>query len=447
MNIIDTIPGRVREKILCGALPPVQHLLPAVKIECWCAALGYRWRERRWGPVITLLACIWKQAQTVASCRQVEDWAASLADEDTAGHRDGHDFCAARARLPLEVFIRSLWHLASAASQQGAWTFGGWRVWLVDGTTFRASRSPANLKGLGQVHHGQKASCLPVARMVARICGGSGAVLDTVLGAYRVSEMDLIRVLLERLEAGGLLVLDRGFASFMVLWLAQQRGCHALTHHHQTRRGKCARRLGPGDEIQFWPRPQALRITWPDLLPQTPEQLEVRVVQRIVHRRGYRDWKLKLSTTLLDPVRYPADELVMLYLQRWNIEVDFRTLKTHYGVSRLTGQTPEIVAKEILSALIAHNVVRTLLAQTGTQTRTLSPTRALRLLLCFSERMAAAPTLQLPRLYRRLLALMAQTQFEFQERRPQPRQLIWRRRDYPILKASRKQWWRKYIAA
>jgi hypothetical protein len=61
MNVIDAIPHRLREKFLFAALAPIQALLPAAVIEGFCREAGYAWRERKWGPAVTVLACFWKQ--------------------------------------------------------------------------------------------------------------------------------------------------------------------------------------------------------------------------------------------------------------------------------------------------------------------------------------------------------------------------------------------------
>lgn len=70
-----------------------------------------------------------------------------------------------------------------------------------------------------------------------------------------------------------------------------------------------------------------------------------------------------LVTTLLDPTLYPAAEIASLYLQRWRVELTFRDLKTVLRREVLRCKSPEMVQKEILMHLIAHNLIRLLMQE------------------------------------------------------------------------------------
>ena len=447
MNVIDAIPHRLREKFLFAALAPIQALLPAAVIEGFCREAGYAWRERKWGPAVTVLACFWKQLCATASCRQVEDWVAGLTQQAPENARDGHEFCAARQRLPAEIFGRCMMYLGAFASALGAWSFRGLRVEFLDGSTLRTPRTPANVNALGRSRNKYKKSALPLLRILLRVCAGTGAVLELALGPYAASEMFLFRTVLEKLKSGTLLIVDSGFSSFMVLWLASQGGNHILAQQHHMRRGQRLKRLGPGDTLEVWKRPKRPRTTWADLLPLTAATLTVRVIERSVCRPGYKPYALKLCTTLLDPQLYPADELVLLYLQRWDIEVHLRTLKADYHLQRLTGQTPEIVEKEVYAAVGAYNAVQALMTASDSGTPRLSHTRARELVITYAERMSVAPTVRCPALMKELLAFIRSTERVTQNRPPQPRLIVQRTQVYGVLNSSRAKWLRDYYAA
>jgi hypothetical protein len=70
-----------------------------------------------------------------------------------------------------------------------------------------------------------------------------------------------------------------------------------------------------------------------------------------------------LVTTLLDPETYPAHEIANLYLHRWRIELTFRDLKSVMQMDVLRCKSPDMVHKEILMHLIAHNLVRLLMQE------------------------------------------------------------------------------------
>jgi hypothetical protein len=70
-----------------------------------------------------------------------------------------------------------------------------------------------------------------------------------------------------------------------------------------------------------------------------------------------------LVTTLLDPHSDPAQDLIALYARRWSLELCFRDLKTTLGMKQLRCKFPEMVEKELLAFLVAHNLIRCVMAQ------------------------------------------------------------------------------------
>ena len=72
---------------------------------------------------------------------------------------------------------------------------------------------------------------------------------------------------------------------------------------------------------------------------------------------------MTLVTTLLDPERYPAEQLALLYTQRWQIELWFRDLKSSMGMDVLRCQSPKMIHKELEMFFIAYNLIRCLMLQ------------------------------------------------------------------------------------
>jgi hypothetical protein len=66
-------------------------------------------------------------------------------------------------------------------------------------------------------------------------------------------------------------------------------------------------------------------------------------------------------TTPTDSSKYTVKELAELYLQRWQVELFFRDIKTTMEMDILRGKTPEIVEKEIIMHFIAYNSIRMLM--------------------------------------------------------------------------------------
>lgn len=425
-------------------LEPWQTFLPETLIRQWCRELKYRFRERYWNPVHTLWACVWKQSAS-ASARKVEDRQALERDDGALPQRRGSAFCAARVRLPLPLCQKAFRHVGHEASTKAPQYFHQLRVVFFDGSSSSLPRTQAN-KAAFHVPKNQHGSCRsPMLRWVLLLCAGTGAALDVACGAYTSGEMYFWLELLNSLPANLLCVGDRLFGNYLSLARTQACGSHALCRLHVNRRANAVRLLGRHDEIHLWHRPH--HSCAPELLPALPKSMEVRILTRVVHRPGYRDFNLILVTTLCDPKRYPGDPLAELYLQRWNIEGYIRTLKASHGLDRLSAQTPATVRREFFSAFLAYNGVRASLVASGGNVPRLSHSRALELMLLTAERLVAAAPAQRQKRLQKLWAQLAQLLLPKQKRPPEPRAIIQRKSHFPVLSSSRAAFHRKHPAA
>jgi len=96
-------------------------------------------------------------------------------------------------------------------------------------------------------------------------------------------------------------------------------------------------------------------------MAQLPEELMLRQIRVVVDQPGFRTKEFYIVTTLLDPSKYPSEEIAGLYLKRWDVELFFRDIKITMGMDVLRCQTPDMIRKEILMNFIAYNCVRRLM--------------------------------------------------------------------------------------
>ena len=66
-------------------------------------------------------------------------------------------------------------------------------------------------------------------------------------------------------------------------------------------------------------------------------------------------------TTLLT-LSINGEQIGNLFKQRWNVEVDIRTIKSTMQMDILRCKTPDMVHKEIWTHLLAYNLLRTVMA-------------------------------------------------------------------------------------
>jgi Transposase DDE domain len=151
--------------------------------------------------------------------------------------------------------------------------------------------------------------------------------------------------------------------------MLKQRGVDSvcrLTCHRKAdfRRG---RRLGEGDHVVEWPKPPKPRSIDRQGYAALPASLSIREVRVRVEQAGFRTRALVVATTLLDPEEFTAGDLARLYRERWNAELDLRSLKRTLQMDVLRCKTPDLVRKEIWAHVLAYNLIRTVMAQAAAE--------------------------------------------------------------------------------
>ena len=88
-----------------------------------------------------------------------------------------------------------------------------------------------------------------------------------------------------------------------------------------------------------------------------PTDTRRREVRRItLVRPGEED--IVLLTDLLDPKRYPADDLLSLYAERWGIERMFQQVTEVFHLATLIGGSPEATVFQLAFCLLLYNMIQ-----------------------------------------------------------------------------------------
>ncbi len=95
--------------------------------------------------------------------------------------------------------------------------------------------------------------------------------------------------------------------------------------------------------------------------PQLPESINGAGDPSHGATPGFRPITVTIVTTLLDPLKYPADKLIELRLSRWLVEINIRHLKITLGLDVLKGKSLEMVRKERWMFLLVYNLIRVLM--------------------------------------------------------------------------------------
>ena len=348
-------------------------LLPASLLSGWLALAEQIFYARAFTPLVTLWYMIFQRLNPNHHLSRVQEDAreggadrlsppgkalsAQITSESTSAYSD------ARQRLPLQALLQTLWHTAQQFDlcfQVPQWF--GLKAGLMDGSTYRLRpfgtipedfppHRPGNCK---------KPPYWCVARVVGILCLATGAVLDSAVGSLKASEQALSATVLKgRSWAGWLLLGDRNFGVWSVCRSIVAAQGHALLRLTQVRATRLARSCG----LKLRPGLDA-PVSWsPSRYDQCPEGLSPdpvpgRLLVIRVNRPGFRSLTLYLFTTLVDQLNCPAQELVQLYAQRWNIEVCFRYIKAQMELGFLECHSADIARKEWFAGLIAYNLIR-----------------------------------------------------------------------------------------
>jgi hypothetical protein len=194
----------------------------------------------------------------------------------------------------------------------------------------------------------------------------SGAILNVLLGSLHDHDLRLLHLLWDQFKKGDVVLGDRLFGEYTTLAALPPKGVDVVARLHQARKAdfRHARLRRHNDGLFVWKKgcqqSQILSVRQWSLLPS---QITVRIIRFTAAIRGFRHRRITLVTTLLDCALYPAGELIALYARRWKIELCLRDLKTTMGMEQLRCKTPDMAEKELLAYLVAHNLIRCVMAE------------------------------------------------------------------------------------
>jgi hypothetical protein len=289
---------------------------------------------------------------------------------------------------------------------------------------------------------------LPIARAVAIVSLATACVMDLAFGPYQgkeTGESALLRLMLARLKADDIAVLDRYYCSFMMIALLLAQGTHTCARKHHLRHSdfRRGRRLGGHDHLIIWTRPQ--RPAWMDekTYARIPETLELREIRYNVVDRGRRTKTIDVITTLTNAREYSTEDIAQLYGFRWNSELDIRSIKSNLNLGHVRCMSPKMVRREVRTTILGYNLIRATAAGAallhGKQPRQISFTSTCQYVLASWMQLSCG--LIPPSLLRDYLQMMlrqiANCEVANRPGRLEPRVLKRRRHGYPLMQRSR----------
>ncbi len=291
----------------------------------------------------------------------------------------------------------------------------------------------------------QKAGCgFPLAKIMVLFSITTGAAIGIIIDVFKTHDIKLARQLYKYLNPGDIALGDRAFCAYSDIYFLQKQSCDAIFRKHQGRKNqiKKGKRIGPCDCLVTWQKPKSCpKGLSKEEFDSLPPNLLLREVHYYIGIPGYRTKQVTLITTLLDIQLYPTLELVKIYKLRWDVELDLKHIKTSLGMDILRGKTPEMVRKEIYIHLLAYNLLRTVMWQSGTQ-KGVNPLRislqgTRHHLNNFISELKDATPINRERLYQIMLKLIAHKLLPSRPARVEPRVRKRRPKSYPFMQQPR----------
>ena len=264
---------------------------------------------------------------------------------------------------PLQWLFEQGTHVLCTPETDGAW-YRGYRLMALDGSLFNVADTTANAAAFGRSCNQYGKGAYPQARAVMLTECGSHATVGLHLGDYNEAEIHGAYALLPRLSRGMFLLHDANFFGGAYLEALNAKGVHALFALPSTVALQRVRNLPDGSYLaRLKPQARALypmrRAVW----------LRIIEYQLTDERLGEPGQVYRLGTTWLNPRTAPAKELLVLYHERWEIEIVLDEIKTHLRVQQkvLRSRTPDGVRQELYALFVVHFAIRALMYRSALQ--------------------------------------------------------------------------------
>jgi hypothetical protein len=348
---------------------------------------------------------------------------------------DQSAFTKARQRLGVAPLRRLFREVAGPIAQPGTSGafYRGLRLMGIDGVVFDMPDTPENARVFGRGGNQHSPHPFPQVRVLALYELGTHALCDAALRPVRPCEQRMVPQLLNSLQSGMLLLWDQGFFGFQLIQSVLGRQCHLLA------RVKASHLIF--QRLETLADGSYLSKIYASYYDRTHDR-NGRVVRIMEYthndptRSGY-GVKNRLLSDLLDPVKFPAAERVVLYHQRWEQELVFDEIKTHLINSRdphLRSKTPRGVVQELYGLLLAHRVLRQVMQDAAGLEKgdcdQLSFTDTLRIVQC---RLHESPAQDAEPWYKGLIAEVSRHKLRERRNRCYPR----------VIKRQRSKWHKK----
>ena len=263
-------------------------------------------------------------------------------------------FVQARMKIKPEVFkalSQTLIDEFYTDNELAVKLWKGFRLLAVDGSRITLPITKELKKIYGETRNQSKTSIVQ-ARCSVLYDVKNHFVLDGILAPLNIGEGKLAQAHLSNCQAQDLLIYDRGYPSYSLIYQHIERKLNYLMRvkisfsqvtidFEKSKKKSQILRIYPGKNTKLSHKPYD---------KNTP--IEVRLV-RVELSGGQTEI---LITSLLDSKEYPSSVFKELYNERWGVETFYDELKNKLKVEHFSGYSKESIQQDFYAALFVSNV-------------------------------------------------------------------------------------------
>jgi hypothetical protein len=256
-------------------------------------------------------------------------------------------FTQARSKLNPWAFVRLNEDISDAFYLESPfyYTWYGMRTLAVDGSRLVLPNHPSIKEEFGVHGFGPNADSQQSLAMCSMLYDVLNQVtLDAQLAPYASSERDLLLAHLGRVKRGDLLLLDRGYPCFWLLFLLKAKGIEFCVRMKENWWLSVEEFLKSGKDQEI------VEFTLPKKdhkkLSDYPEIANKTIKCRLIKVELDNGETEILCTSLLDVESYDVNEFKALYHHRWSEEEAYKLLKSRAEMEKFSGKTARSVHQD-----------------------------------------------------------------------------------------------------
>lgn len=408
-----------------------QNLIPIIE------EYSKKCRYRIYTPKQTLSMFLTQAISEDRSCQKAVNSTALnlLSSDQTSCSIATGGYCRARQRLSESMItdMSKSVALSNEKKVKAGWRFRGREVYLVDGTTISMPDTVDNQKKYPQPNFQKTGLGFPICRVVGIISLATGSLINAAVSPFSgkgSAEQALLRGMLGSFKKGDIILADAMYSTYSLLSYVIENGIDIVFVQNGARSRTTdftkGERLGKNDHL--------ITIKKPKDKPEWMSQKEFDTKPKEITIRELKRGGKLLITTMLCAKKTSAKTIQGLYKSRWQIEVDFRNIKSTLGLKTFSCKSPEMVLKEMWVYFLAYNMIRTLMLESALYTKTLPRQLSFKhTIQLFTSYIGLFYGIA----YQGLLLLISQNCIGNREGRIEPRAIKQRHNDYPLLMKPR----------